>query len=113
MLGLPLVAGAKPYRFVLLAVAMLAAVPALFWLATARRRWAMTAVVVVASIELLASAVYSGMYQGGTIYTGLESGERPEPRPARSLRYPDLSEADFLRPTALVDIIRAPARSRT
>ena len=106
LLVLPLVLGAKPYRFILLAVAMLAAVPLLFWLATARKRWAMTAVVVVVGIELLASAVYSGLYQGGTIYTGLEVGERPNLVP-QVLRYPDLSEADFLRPTRFVDIIRA------
>ena len=81
-LVLPLVLGAKPDRFILLAVAMLAAVPLLFWLATARKRWAMTAVVVVVGIELLASAVYSGLYQGGTIYTGLEARRAPEPRPA-------------------------------
>ena len=105
LLGLPLVLGGKPYRFILLAVAMLAAVPALFWLATARRRWAMTLVVVIAGLELLASAVYSGMYHGGTIYTGLEVGERPNLVP-QVLRYPELSEADFLRPTRLVDIIR-------
>ena len=84
---------------------MLAAVPTLYWLATARKRWAMTAVVVVVSIELLASAVYSGMYHGGTIYTGLEAGDRPNLVP-QVLEYPDLSEADFLRPTAFVDIIR-------
>jgi hypothetical protein len=106
LLGLPLVLGGKPYRFILLAVAMLAAVPALFWLATARKRWAMTAVVVVVGIELLASAVYSGLYHGGTIYTGLEVGERPNLVP-QVLPYPELSEADFLRPTELVDIIRA------
>ena len=58
----------------------------------------MAAVVVVAGVELLASAVYSGLYQGGTIYTGLELGERPNLVP-QVLRYPDLSEADFLRPT--------------
>ena len=109
LLGVPLLAGGTPYRFILLAVAMLAAVPTLYWLATARKRWAMTAVVAVVSIELLASAVYSGMYQGGTIYTGLESGERPNLVP-QVLEYPDLSETDFLRPTAFVDIIREPAR---
>lgn len=105
LLGLPLVAGGKPARFVLLAVAMLAAVPALFWLATARKRWAMTAVVVIAGIELLVSAGYSGLFNGGTISTGLETGERPNLVP-QVLRYPDLSETDFLRPTQLVDIIR-------
>lgn len=104
-LGLSLVLGGRPYRFILLAVATLAAVPALYWLATARKRWVMTSVVVIAGIELLASAVYSGLYQGGTIYTGLEVGERPNLVP-QVLRYPDLAEADFLRPTKLVDIIR-------
>ncbi|MGZ5298812.1 MAG: hypothetical protein ACXWDU_03970 [Actinomycetota bacterium] len=106
LLGLPLVAGGKPARFALLAVAMLAAVPALFWLATARKRWAMTSVVVIASVELLASAAYSGLYAGGTISTGLETGERPNLVP-QVLRYPELSEADLLRPTELVDIIRS------
>ncbi len=105
LLVVPLAAGAKPYRFGLLAVAMLFAIPALFWLATARKRWAVTAVVAIVGIELLASAIYSGMYQGGTIYTGLESGERPN-LVMQVMRYPDLSEADFLRPTAFVDIIR-------
>jgi hypothetical protein len=105
LLALPLAAGGKPYRFILLFVAMLAAVPALFWLATARKRWAMTSVVAIAGIELLASAVYAGLYQGGTIYTGLEVGDRPNLVP-QVLRYPDLAEADFLRPTQLVDIIR-------
>ena len=106
LLVLPLVAGGKPARFALLAVAMLAAVPVLFWLATARKRWAMTAVVVVVGIELLASAVFSGLYGGGTISTGLETGDRPNLVP-QVLRYPELSEADFLRPTRFVDIIRA------
>jgi hypothetical protein len=105
LLGLPLLAGGMPYRFILLAVATLAAVPALYWLATDRTRWAMAAVVVVVSIELLASAVYSGMYRGGTIYTGLETGERPNLVP-QVLKYPDLSETEFLRPTAFVDVIK-------
>ena len=112
LLGVPLLAGGTPFRFVLLAVAMLAAVPTLYWLATARKRWAMMAVVAVVSIELLASAVYSGMYQGGTIYTGLESGERPNLVP-QVLEYPELSEADFLRPTAFVDIDPRPATTAT
>jgi hypothetical protein len=105
LLALPLAAGGKPYRFILLAVAMLAAVPTLFWLATSRKRWAMTALVVIAGTELFASAVYSGLYHGGTIYTGLEVGDRPNLVP-QVLRYPDLSESDFLRPTQLVDVIR-------
>ena len=99
LLALPLAAGGKPYRFILLAAGMLAAVPALFWLATARKRWAMASVLVIAGIELLASAVYSGLYRGGTIHTGLELGDRPNLVP-QVLRYPEISEADFLRPTS-------------
>ncbi len=91
LLGLPLLAGGMPYRFILLAVAMLAAVPTLYWLATARKRWAMTAVVVVVSIELLASAVYSGMYQRGHDLHGPRDRRTAEPRAtgpgvSRSLR---------------------------
>ena len=105
LIGVPLVAGGKPARFALLAAATVAAVVTLFWLATARKRWAMSAVVAVVGIELLASAVYSGLYVGGTISTGLEAGEHPNLVP-QVLRYPDLPETDFLRPTAFVDIIR-------
>ncbi len=105
LLLLPLVTGAKPYRFILLAAAMLAALPALFWLATARKRWAAIAVVSVLGVELLASAIYSGMYRGGTIFSGLESGEHPNLAP-QVMRYPDISEGAFLRPTRFVDILR-------
>lgn len=105
LLVLPLVFGGTPSRFVLLAVAMVAAVPALFWLATARRSWAPLCVVAVLGVELFASAVYSGVFQGGTIVTGLETGIHPN-LPPQVLRYPDLPESDYLRPTAFVDILR-------
>jgi hypothetical protein len=106
LLAFPLAMGGRPIRFILLAVAMLAAVPVIFWLATARKRWAMMATVVVLGLELLASAVYSGLYHGGTIYTGLESGQHPNLIP-QGLHYPDLPEAGFLHPTPFVAIIRA------
>lgn len=106
LLVLPLVAGGTPNRFIVLAVAMLAAVPALHRLATSRRRWGATTVVAVLGLELLSSAIYSSAYEGGTIFTGLESGERPN-LPTQVLRYPDLSEREFLRPTRFVDIIRS------
>jgi hypothetical protein len=105
LLVLPLIFGAKPYRFILLALAMLAAVPALFWLATARKRWAAVAVASVIGIELLGSAIYSGMYQGGTVFSGLESGQHPNLAP-QVMRYPEIPERDFLRPTRFVDILR-------
>ena len=106
LLALPLALGGKPDRFILLAVAMFTAVPALFWLATGRRRRAAGMVVAVLGLELLASAVFSGLYHGGTIYTGLEAGEHPNLVP-QVLRYPDLPEQTFLRATRFVDILRS------
>jgi hypothetical protein len=105
LLALPLALGGNPDRFILLAVAMLAAVPVLFWLATARKRRATVMVAVVLGLELFASAVFSGLYHGGTIYTGLETGEHPNLVP-QVLRYPDLPEDSFLQPTRFVDILR-------
>ncbi|MGH2595878.1 MAG: hypothetical protein ACRDH7_07935 [Actinomycetota bacterium] len=106
LLALPLALGGKPDRFILLAVAMFAAVPALFWLATARKRRAAVMVVAVLGLELVASAVFSGLYHGGTIYTGLETAEHPNLVP-QVLRYPDLPEQTFLHPTRFVDILRS------
>jgi hypothetical protein len=104
LLIVPLALGATPYRFILLGVAMLAAVPAL--LARDRRaRWAAIAVVCVLGLELFASAITSNTYTGGTIFPGLEAGEHPNLIP-QVLRYPDLPERDYLRPTAFVDILR-------
>jgi hypothetical protein len=105
LLVAPLVLGGTPYRFVLLGVAMLAAVPALVWLATAHVRWAAIAVVSVLGLELFASAIVSNTYKGGTIFTGLEAGVHPNLIP-QVLRYPDLPERDYLRPTPFVDILR-------
>src|SRR2546422_7886327 len=104
-LVVPLVAGGKPIRFILLAVSMLAAVPLLYWLATDRRRWAAIGVVSVLAGELFASAIYSNVYQGGTIFTGLESGLHANLVPQVG-RYPDVSEQEFQQPTRFVDILR-------
>ena len=95
-----------PYRFILLAVAMLAAVPTLYWLATARKRWAMTAVVVVVGIELLGERRVLGHVSGRHDLHRPRVGRATRTSCRRSCEYPDLSEADFLRPTAFVDIIR-------
>jgi hypothetical protein len=105
-LVLPLVAGAHPIRFILLAAAMLLAVPALYWLATNRARWAGLAIVVVLLAELLASGIYGSTWQGGTIVTGLEGGTHPNLVP-QPIFEPDVLQADFMRPTAFVDQIRS------
>jgi hypothetical protein len=62
---------------------------------------------------LLASAVYAQSYEGGTIFTGLETGDHPTLVP-QVLRYPTLDEAAYLAPTPIVGHIRAaPGRYAT
>jgi Bacterial membrane protein YfhO len=107
LLLVPLAFGAKPARLILPAVALGLAVPALHGFATRRRRWATAGVIVaILGAELLASAVTSSLYRGGTVFTGLEAGDHPN-LVLQPLRYPDLSEADYVRPTALVAMLRA------
>jgi len=105
LLLLPLAFGANPVRMLLLAATLLVAAPVLFALATRRWRWAGIGVVALLAVELTASAVVSSTYQGGTVFTGLETGSHPNLIP-QPLRYPDLPEADYLRPTRFVEILR-------
>ena len=44
----------------------------------------------------LASAVYAQTYEGGTVFTGLETGEHPVPRAAGPALPRSLSESDYL-----------------
>jgi hypothetical protein len=106
-LVLPVAAGGRPVRFVLMAAAVPAAAVALVLLAR-RWRWAPALVVGVLAVELLASAVYANVWRGGTIFTGLETGDHPNLVPP-VLRWPDVDEGDFLRPNAFVETIRAQA----
>jgi hypothetical protein len=104
-LVLPVAAGGIAVRFVLLAVALPAAVVALALLAR-RWRWAPALVVGVLAVELFSSAVYANVWQGGTIFTGLETGDHSNLVPP-VLRWPDVEEDEFLRPNAFVTAIRA------
>ena len=104
-LVLPLATGGIAVRFLLFAVALPAAVAALVLLARGWRR-APVLVVGVLVAELLASAVYSSVWQGGTITTGLETGDRPNLVPP-VLRWPEVDQDDFLRPNAFVETLRA------
>lgn len=110
----PLAAGANIVRFAMFAVTLLLAAPLLYAFATRARRWATApAVVGVLALELLASAVYAQAYQGGTVFTGLETGEHPALAP-QVLRYPELHEAAYLAQTPIVDHIRGqPGRFAT
>ncbi len=112
--GWPLLAGGYPVRFVMVAVLLLALGPVLYGFATRRWRWAgASALAGAVTLELLASAVYSQVYEGGTIFTGLETGDHPILVP-QVLRYPDLDEAAYLTPTPIVNRLRAePGRYAT
>jgi len=113
-LAWPLLAGGSLVRFAMVAAILVAAAPLLYGLATRRWRWASApALVGVLALELLGSAVYAQSYQGGTIFTGLETGEHPSLVP-QVLRYPTLDEAAFLAPSTIVEHLRAePGRYAT
>jgi hypothetical protein len=110
----PIAAGGDVVRFAMIAATLLAAAPLLYGMGTRRWRWASApALVGVLTVELLASAVYAQSYEGGTIFTGLETGDHPTLVP-QVLRYPTLDEAAYLAPTPIVGHIRAePGRYAT
>ena len=80
------------------------------------RRWrwtSLSAIVGLLTVELLGSAVYAQVYEGGTIFTGLETGHQSALVP-QVLRFPELSEADYLTATPIVHHLRAnPGRYAT
>ena len=101
-------------RFALVAAILVTGAPLLYGLATRRWRWSSEpALVGLLALELLGSAVYAQSYEGGTIFTGLETGEHPSLVP-QVLRYPTLDEAAYLAPTTIVEHMRAePGRYAT
>jgi hypothetical protein len=102
----PVVAGGAPVRFLLVAIVLVLAGPVLVAFASGRRGWATAPVVVgLLGVELLVSAGYSQSYEGGTIFTGLESGDHPTLVP-QVLRSPDLDEEAYLRVTPIVRYLR-------
>jgi hypothetical protein len=110
----PLAAGGQIVRFAMFAVILLAGAPLLFGVATRRWRWATVfAIVGLLTVELLGSAVYAQVYEGGTIFTGLETGDHPALVP-QVLRFPELSETDYLAASPIVHHLRAhPGRYAT
>jgi hypothetical protein len=80
-LGLPFLLGIHPIRFLLPAVAVMLAAPALAWMAARRKRWAPLAVVGVLTVELLAGAVWAQSYHGPTMFIGLEDEKNVSPQP--------------------------------
>jgi hypothetical protein len=94
-LGLPLLFGANAQRYVLLAIGIAVAAPVL--VLVGRRRWAPVVLVGVLAVELLAGAVYSQVYSGGTVFLGLEGSNHPNLL-AGPLRWPDVSVAEYTTP---------------
>jgi hypothetical protein len=110
----PLAAGAEAVRFVPVAAGLVVGAPLLYGIATHRWRWASaTALVGILAVELVASAIYAQTYEGGTIFTGLETGDHPSLVP-QVLRSPTLDEDAYLATTPIVRHLRAePGRYAT
>jgi Bacterial membrane protein YfhO len=72
----PLVAGANAGRLVIFAIGTAAVLVVVYGLGRGRR-WAPAALAGVLAVELLAGAMWSSAYRGGTVYFGLESAEHP------------------------------------
>ncbi len=94
-LGLPFLLGIHPIRFLLPAVAMLLAIPALVWMAAKRKRWAPIAVVGVLTVELLVGAAWAQHYHGPTMFIGLEDGKNLSPQP---LVWPNVIVSHYVAP---------------
>jgi hypothetical protein len=96
LLAFPLLAGADPGRlvaFTLAAVAVIVVVRAI----VLGRRWAPAALAGVLTFELLAGALWSSTYAGGTVYFGLEGEDHPA-LVAGPLRWPEVDLNDYLEP---------------
>jgi hypothetical protein len=106
----PIVLGASPKRFVVFGVAAVAGVVVLVALAE-RRRWPLVAAPLVLAAELTASAVFSQVYQGGTVRLGLESGDHANLLPG-PLRYPDVDADAFFRAGAIARVLKEHAADR-
>jgi membrane protein YfhO len=111
----PVVLGARPVRFLLAAIGAAATVPVLFALFRGRR-WPRLAVPGILAVELLAGAIWSSVYDGGTVFLGLEgrqtsgavttnddrSGLPPQP-----LRWPKVGLNIYLTPGPIARTIAA------
>jgi hypothetical protein len=104
ILGLPLALGGVPVRFIELAVACLVMVPILIAVVT-RRRCAVPALMVAIALDLLASATYSSIYQGGTVFVGLEGRDHPA-LVSEPLRWPDVPLDRYLGPGPIAQTLQ-------
>ena len=92
----PLVMGARPGRLAIFAIASIAVV-GVVWAFARGRRWAPVALCGILAAELLAGAIWSSVYHGGTVYLGLEAGTHAA-LVAAPLRWPDVNVHEYLSP---------------
>ena len=92
----PLLMGARLGRLTIFAVASVAVV-GVAWALAGGRRWAPIALCAVLCAELLAGAIWSSVYRGGTVYLGLETGTHAA-LVAAPLRWPDVDVHEYLSP---------------
>jgi hypothetical protein len=98
----PIALGANPVRFVLPAIGIAATSVVLVALFRGRR-WALIGVPLVLAAELLAGALWSSVYEGGTVFLGLEgrepsgaSGPDHAGLPPQPLRWPEVPTGRYL-----------------
>jgi hypothetical protein len=106
----PVAVGAHPGRFVLLAIGSIVVV-AIVWAITARKRWAAVALCAALALELLAGALWSSMYRGGTVFVGLESLDQ-KVLIAPPLRWPDVAVDGYLEPGPIARALRGAPNDR-
>jgi hypothetical protein len=113
VLIVPVAFGAHPVRFVLPAIGVAATCVALVALFRGRPL-ARLAVPLVLAVELLAGAVWSSMYDGGTVFLGLEghepsraSGPDHAGLPPQPLRWPSVPLGRYLTPGPIARAIAA------
>jgi hypothetical protein len=95
-LVLPLLMGARVGRLTIFAIASVAVV-GVVWALAHRRRWAPLALCAILAVELLAGAIWSSVYRGGTVYLGLETGTHAA-LVAAPLRWPVVDLHAYLSP---------------
>jgi len=101
---LPLAVGANPRRLAVFAIGSAAVVGAL-WARPRLPRIVPVSLVGVLAVELLAGALWSSAYRGGTVYFGLEP-ERGGPLVQGALRWPRVPLDRYLEPGPIAREIR-------
>jgi hypothetical protein len=92
----PLLMGARVGRLTIFAIGSLAVI-GVVWAIARGRRWSPVVLCVVLGAELLAGAIWSSVYEGGTVYLGLETGTHAA-LVAAPLRWPDVDVHEYLSP---------------